>query len=345
MNHRIFYYSGGGLGWEPIRRMVDIGLHLFDAELIDISGTQDSVLSRVRSTLIRAPTGEGGGDIFIARRPHELKNLISHPEFHQRRMFRAIWIIDSCFTEEWPKPTKRLLDNFDFVGYTQYADAEFYQTLCRDRAVHLGWGTDALNMHKVDEARKIDVLRVGRQPAQWDNDVRTEEACNAISLKFHGRPPALPDSRTSYDELLAKWYSATKVVIAHSNLASPVAYGHKSKEYITARWADALACGAVVAGVQPTKDIKLVNWPGALICFDRIDLNENLLYLAEALKNWNVDIARHNKLEALRRLDWRWRFDTLSNFFSLKPSALTVELDDLRSLITFEEGHLNTCYS
>ena len=333
MAHRIFYNSDGGIGWEPIKHMIGIGLRVFNAQFIDLSKSKPSFASRLRTTLIHPPIGGEGGDIFIARRPHDLQYYVSHPSFLDKRKFRAIWIIDSCFTEEWMKPTRRLLSHFDLVGYTRFRDSDFYSHLCGNRAVYLGWGTDALRISAISSKRNIDILRVGRQPKQWDDDDQTAQACGALSLTFQGRPPMVDDYRKSYNDLIANWYSQSKVVIAHSNIASPVSYGHASKEYITARWTDSLACGASIAGVQPLQDIDLVNWDGALIHFDQIDLEENLLQISEFLQNWTAKNAETNKLEALRRLDWRWRFDLIARRLECGTQILDHELSSLQSTI------------
>jgi hypothetical protein len=333
MAHRILYYSDGGIGWEPIKHMIGIGLRVLNAQFVDLSKSQPSLASRLRSTLIHPPIGGEGGDIFIARRPHDLQYYFSHPSFLDKRKFRAIWIIDSCFTEEWMKPTRRLLSHFDLVGYTQYRDSDFYSHLCGNRAVYLGWGTDALRINSISGERSIDILRVGRQPKEWDDDDQTARACEEVSLTFQGRPPIVDDHRKSYDDLVANWYSRSKIVIAHSNIVSPVFYGHVSKEYITARWADSLACGAIVAGVQPLQDIDLVNWNGALIHFDHIELKKNLIQISEFLQSWTIKTAENNKLEALRRLDWRWRFDVIARHLECGSQILSNELDSLQSTI------------
>jgi len=333
MAHRILYYSDGGIGWEPIKHMIGIGSRVFNAQSIDLSKSQPSFASRLRSTLFHPSVGGEGGDIFIARRPHDLQYYFGHPSYLDKREFRAIWIIDSCFTEEWMKPTKRLLSYFDLVAYTQYRDSDFYSHLCGNRAVYLGWGTDALRISAISSERNIDILRVGRQPKEWDDDDQTAQACEELSLTFQGRPPIVDDHRKSYDDLIANWYSQSKVVIAHSNIVSPVFYGHVSKEYITARWADSLACGAIVAGVQPLQDIDLVNWDGALIHFDHVGLKENLQQISEFLQNWTPKTAEKNKLEALRRLDWRWRFDIIARRLECETQILDHELSSLQSII------------
>ena len=102
--------------------------------------------------------------------------------------------------------------------------------------------------------RPVDLLRVGRQPDAWDDDQRSDAACRLAGLRFAGRPPFFPenfkDSSAGHRDLCAR-YARAKFVLAHSNIVAPASYTHPSKEYISARWTDALAAGSVVAGIPP----------------------------------------------------------------------------------------------
>lgn len=333
MNNRIFYHTSNSLGWDPVTRLVGIGQRVLNAQLIDLAGSKLSLVRRLRVTTTRPLLGGTGGDLFIARRPHELIHIFGHPAFLERRAFRALWLIDSCFTDELLKPIRRLLANFDLVGFTQFEDSEYYRSLCGDRALHLGWGSDVLSLYEKRIDRTVDLLRVGRQPSEWDDDNRTSNACELLSIKFHGRPPDSNNPLHSYQDLMENWYCRSKIVVAHSNLAEPVSYGHPTKEYITARWTDSLACGAMVAGVQPNRDTQLIKWPGALIDFERIHLKENLAQIRQALSEWVPDVANRNRLQALRKLDWRWRFKELAYRLGIESSALENEIMKIQNLL------------
>jgi hypothetical protein len=75
-----------------------------------------------------------------------------------------------------------------------------------------------------------------------------------------------------------EYYRRARFVVAFSNLAAPAKYTHPTKAYFTGRWTDALANGAVVAGIHPVEDAGVGDllWDGALLSFDRIDLAENI---------------------------------------------------------------------
>jgi hypothetical protein len=178
--------------------------------------------------------------------------------------------------------------------------------------------------------RDSDVLRIGRQPPEWEDDTATAAAAEAIGVRFHGRPPL----GTSYRDLMA-FYRRSRFVVAFSNLVAPAPHTHPTKAYFTGRWTDALANGASVAGIHPIEDKGVADlmWEGALLPLGRIDLVENLADIARAAQAWTPEVARHNHLMALRRLDWRWRLRDVAAWLGLAAPALEREIDRLAGRI------------
>ncbi|MEM9100379.1 MAG: hypothetical protein AAGC79_17870 [Pseudomonadota bacterium] len=84
--------------------------------------------------------------------------------FAKSRKFRAIWLIDSLWTEMLPKGSLR---RFDLICYTQAFERDFYETRFGERALLMSIGTDALDLGRLGTERTIDLLRVGRQPSAW----------------------------------------------------------------------------------------------------------------------------------------------------------------------------------
>ncbi len=257
---------------------------------------------------------------------------MSLPEFDLKFRHRAVWIIDSFWTEMCPPP--RLLRHFDLVAYTQKGDAAFYEKQTRDRSVFLGWGSDVLRFGSDEGTRDVDVMRVGRQPEAWEDDEQTKRVCARQGLQFHGRPPYGTGPGNQYESLMS-FYARSKYVVAHSNLAAPMTYTHPTKEYITGRWTDALASGATVAGVPPRSDMSLneLLWPGALLEFDTVDLTQNIQDLKAATANWSAENARHNHLKALQNLDWRWRLKKLAERMEFCSPVLDDEIHHLNNRI------------
>ncbi|NPD14446.1 hypothetical protein HOY34_04435 [Xinfangfangia sp. D13-10-4-6] len=330
---RLFCFRNADAGWMPVNHLIDMTARLLEAEICDLSQIQPGVLQRVGATLLAPPRGGSGGDIFLLRSPQELIRALAHPLWRDRRRFRAVWIIDSFWTETFPRPAKHLLSRFDLVACTRAGDLPDYEALAPGRAICLGWGADVLDMGSAAAERPLDILRVGRQPPEWDDDARIAAACAARGLRFHGRPPFPVSVQTQQRELMRDWYARAKFIIAHSNLAAPAPYTHRGRAYITARWTDALACGASVAGRQPEGDMALIDWPGATLETGVIDPEKNLDQIAEAVSAWTPEVAQRNHQMALERLDWRWRVLDLATRLDLHPAALDVDLDRLRQAL------------
>jgi hypothetical protein len=295
-----------------------------------------SRLLLARMMALPSRRGREGWALYIAKSPAVINNCLAMPNFGKSRQFRALWIIDSFLTEA--PPSARLFSHFDLIIYTQKGEAAHYERLAPGRTLFLGWGTDALDMGSASGARDIDVLRVGRQPEAWDDDARSAERCARAGLFFHGRPafaPEDPADPAAGQRALMSHYARAKFTIAHSNLAAPSHYTHPTKEYITGRWTDALAAGATVAGVQPWGDASTEDllWPGATLDFDRIDLKANVEALREAVAAWTPEDARRNHREALRRLDWRWRFKALAERMEISAPLLDAEIARLEAAI------------
>ncbi|VDC30834.1 hypothetical protein [Pseudogemmobacter humi] len=335
---RIFYHRNAEPGWAPVTHLAALASRLLQAESVDLAGAGLGWSVRLRATLLAPPSGGKGGDIFLLRSPAELAEVFAHPAFRERRAWRALWIIDSFWTEMLLRPVRHMLSRFDLVACTRAGDLPEYRALCGERAVFLGWGADVLELGGSGAERPWDVLRIGRQPEEWDDDARTAAACAARGLSFHGRPPfpAQPEGRQQ--DLMRNWYGRAKFVIAHSNLAAPAGYTHPAKEYLTARWTDAIACGATVAGCQPHSDLGLLDWPEAVLETGPIGLEDNLDRIAAAVAAWTPERARRNHAGALKRLDWRWRIAGLAERLDCGGPVLAAEMARLRAALAAVDG-------
>ncbi|MBV9385751.1 MAG: glycosyltransferase family 1 protein [Chroococcidiopsidaceae cyanobacterium CP_BM_ER_R8_30] len=214
-----------------------------------------------------------------------------------------------------------------------------WMQLMKTPTTWLPWGTDVLRLGGKEPERIWDLTRVGRQPPEWDDDLVTEQACLKRNLRFHGRPIEFVDSASRNQETLMKLYRQTKFMLAFSNTANPTNYTHPSREYITARWVDALACGAVVAGIPPKEpSIDSLLWSGATLDTGTIQREDGLRVITQAVHTWRTEQAERNYRQALERLDWRWRFATIADFFKESPQRLNDELQLLHQKI--EQEHI-----
>ncbi len=338
----VTYFADRPNGWTPIELMIDLCARCFGAQQTRIA-PRPRISAARKLGLMLAPVARGDeqAELYVARFPRDIVKFIDAEGFRRPGRRRVLWIVDS-YLRDWLPPAP-VLRKFDVIGFTQHADQEFYRDLTGERALWLGWGTDALDSGSPAAERRVDVMRVGRQSEGWDDDAATAAACAAQGLSFAGRPPGLPgNDAEAHRALLRDHYRSTRFLLASSNLAGPPNYTSLEREYITARWTDALGCGAVVAGVPPRSDLALIDWPGALLDFGEIDFAANLAQLREAADAWTPDVARRNHLEALRRLDWRWRFKAIADKLGLVSPGLEAELDRLRARIEEVEAGLST---
>jgi hypothetical protein len=203
----------------------------------------------------------------------------------------------------------------------------------------LPWGSDVLGLGSCSTIRPWDVMRVGRQPDQWEDDASNEEAARTFGIAYHPRPHGHESWQENQTAIMTACGSA-KFVLAFSNTAHRSTYTHPSRQYLTARWTDALASGAVVAGIPPREpSIDEMLWTGATLDLKTLDRHKGLSTIVEALGAWEPALVRTNHLMALQRLDWRWRFAEILRLAALSSTPLETELGNLRQQI--EKVRLN----
>jgi hypothetical protein len=324
----VLYTHEASPGWAPITHMARLAAESFGGKSLAFDSDYPARLRRLLDLRARKQGTSDAGLCAILRAPSEMLLLRRSEYFRKAYAFVAIWIIDSFRHEHLPP--RRAFADLDFVGYMRPNDETVYRRMAGRRAHLLGWGSDVLRYGSERGDRGIDVLRVGRQPPEWDDDLATTNACKDFGLAFRGRPPLQTDPAKN-QLCVMEAMSHARFVIAHSNVSAPSYYTHPTAEYLTARWTDALACGATVAGSQPNSDRSMtaILWPGATLHFDRIDLRHNLQALQAAKLEWTPGIARRNYLNALRRLDWRWRFKKIADQFGISFERLDAELGQL----------------
>ena len=118
------------------------------------------------------------------------------------------------------------------------------------------------------------------------------------------------DDPTGNQTALMQSLASAKFALAFSTRGQPrVVHPPEAREYLTGRWTDSLASGAVVAGIAPrcaAADELL--WPGATLELASTDLAAGVQELAEAVRRWTRRSPAESHRRALERLDWRWRF-------------------------------------
>jgi hypothetical protein len=242
------------------------------------------------------------------------------------------WVFDSFWINRIPQWV-RASHIFDHVFVTEREDLNTWRQMLRAPVDWLPWGSDVLNLGSANPVRRLDLLRFGRQPKEWVDDLANERLCQSSGINFHGRPPSFSDP-TDNERGLMGMLSETKFSLAFSNLMSPEGHTHPEREYITGRWTDSLASGATVAGVPPrSESVQSLLWPEALLDIGTVNRTEGLKVIASAVREWTPERSQRNYVRSLENLDWRWRFKTLTEALYTRSSELDAELARLQNII------------
>ncbi|WP_299832295.1 hypothetical protein [uncultured Roseobacter sp.] len=325
-------------GWYPIDRLAALAADLMGGEARSILAHQPSALEKLTSLMRRPKGNDDKGLLVIARGPHDLHASLLPPELMRHYGFMIAWVIDGFRHEDIPAGWR--MGPYDLLAVTRPNDEEIYRRISGKPVIVLNWGTDALGLGSAATDRTVDVLRLGRQPPAWDDDDRSARVCADHGLSFSGRPPIFDNPLENHAALM-RCIGQVRYVIAHSNLAAPAHYTHPTQDYITARWTDALAAGAVVAGIPPDQDRSVdLLWPEALLTFDTIDLTANVQRLVQARANWTDRIPLLNHRMALARLDWRWRLKALVDQLGIDAPKLTGEMSRIAARLEALDAQL-----
>lgn len=326
-------------GWDPVTHMVRLAGRLLGVDPLVLSPRQihPSPIRKLSSALPRRRGSESC--LIICPNPSALWSLLAVDGWRRRFDVVAAWVIDS-FWVEWLPWMVRNGGPIDSFFVTNEEELEIWEARTRRPCHWLPWGTDALDLGFLDAERDVDLLRVGRQPPAWTVDEETGLACRKAGLSFAGRPPG-SDDPTENERMLMRRFGGARFTLAFSNRVNPTNYTHPTREYVTARWVDALASGASVAGVHPkTETVRDLLWPEGLLEIDPGDRDAGIATLVEAARRWKPADADRNHLLALERLDWRWRLEKLATALGGTYPVLDAELERLRARIRERHARL-----
>lgn len=306
--------------------MVILAAELFEAELVILNYKKPSFSNKLEAIFMRRQKQRAGESLLlICPSPECLLALINIKGWRNRFKYTSAWVIDSFWLEWIPRPMRSSL-LFDRFFVTTEEDIDWWSQLTKTPTAWLPWGADVLRLGGKDPERVWDLTRIGRQPSGWDNDANTERLCSERNFRFHGRP-AFYDDPIENQKTLTSLYRQTKFSLAFSNTANPTKYTHPTREYLTARWVDALACGATLAGIPPNEpSINKLLWDGATLNLGTTRVEEGMQILSEAVSAWKPESAERNYCQALARLDWRWRFKTIADLADEPCKRLDDEL-------------------
>lgn len=321
---RVIYTDPGGRGWATVELLARLLAQVIDAELV----TMDT---RPRIDRVRRATGgmprrrSSGTCVVIAPQPAHLGSLLT-ADYLLRGYDRVVgWVIDSFLDDRIPRMAKHR-GHYDELFIT---DVELVDTWSERTGVDTRWlpfGSNVLDQPELPRHRPLDLLRVGRQPVEWDDNGLTASAAARHGIVFDAGPPLDPDPQRNQAALVSAM-RGTKLTLSFTNLVSPAVYTHPTRDYVTGRWTDALASGAAVAGIPPRCEAgQRMLMEDGLVRLPTTNLDAGLEVVAEAVAAWTPERSDAIHLQALRTLDWRLRFAELAAATDLSSSGLDDEL-------------------
>ena len=316
--------------------MIQLAAELFDARVVPVDNRQPSSFAKALSFLQRRSSGQTAGEpcLLVCTGPSDLTKILNVRDWRKQFGPVGAWVIDSFWTEHIPTKVP-LAKMFDMFYVTSLEDIDTWRRLSGVPTTWLPWGADVLRLGSSDAHRNWDITRVGRQPPEWEEDQPASEAAAQVGIKYRARPASNGLNTLQNQRLMMDVYADTKYVLAFSNAVNPEPYTHPTREYLTGRWVDGLAGGAILAGVPPKGEgVEQLLWKGATLDFGTVRLDEGLRSLSVALPEWTPQIALKNYAMALRKLDWRWRFKVLADGYGLSPVLLGNELRLLQDRIS-----------
>lgn len=338
---RVDIYSAvpDDIGWHPIHRMIELMSTYIDAEVrsVDLHAS----LSRLTKVMALLPRRRSSADcaVVIANDPGQLLALAQPTHF--RRQYRRIigWVIDSFWDDRIPLSVRHR-NFYDVIFVTDPQDVRSWTESGVKGVECLPWGSDVLSlMNRQQQARTVDLQRVGRQPAAWDDDDQMSTLAISEGLTYRGRtfrPGTQPTPDEAWIDLDQALWSA-KAVLAFSVRDAPARYTHPTKDYLTGRWTDALAHGCVVMGSRPRSDAaEDLLWDEATIELDPRDPASGLNSALTLLAGWTPQIARDIQIRALQQLDWRHRFAEVFRALGVDSPELRRDLDTIGALVADE---------
>jgi hypothetical protein len=335
MRSVVVFGKGTQAGWSPIALFSDLASRCFDAELqLDpVPGNHLKGLLMLAGR--RRSQSAGELCLVVAASSHALGDILNVPGWFSR--FRTVvgYVTDPYWTHDIPLVVKRNRI-YDHIFLSCEEDVPEWQRQVGTRISCLPWGCDALDYGSFNSLRPWDIVRVGRQPQEWDDDEINSSVAQSLNLSYHPRPTGSSSVSdwAANQAMVMKAYSSAKFLIAFSNIVHSSEHTHPSREYITGRWTDALACGSVVAGIPPrAPSIDTLLWPEATLDLKTTRLHEGMALLREAVSSWSPDQSKINHLRSLERLDWRWRLSTIARTVGVKSGWLESELHRLQSRI------------
>jgi hypothetical protein len=327
-------------GWSPIHHVVDLASRILEARVVRATKDEPSLATKLSAIARSRRKRCDGGEtcLLICQGPADLVKVLNVENWHSRFGMMAAWIIDSFWLDHIPFFT-HFSSPFDHFFITSFEDIPHWQRITGVPTTWLPWGTDALDLGSAAAERPWDILRLGRQPQEWGDDLSNMAAARSLNLSYQGRIPGDTLTALENQRLVMHLYGSAKYLIAFSNAVNPGSQTHPTREYLTGRWVDALGGGAIVAGIAPkSTDADSLLWESATLDLGNLHRQPGLEIIAEAVRSWTPAAAMRNHSMALKNLDWRWRLQTIADTLSAETPTLRGEMARLSARIEALHG-------
>ncbi|MGA4670206.1 hypothetical protein ACPCG0_10505 [Propionibacteriaceae bacterium Y1923] len=318
-------------GWGPVTALAHLVARLWEAQLVEVHPTKDYSLPRKLASMLPRLRGRRGPLLVIAAHPGDLLALADARVLLGRFDQVGAWVIDSFWDERIPR-FARERRTIDRVWVTDAELVERYATAMRVPVGWAPWGSDALGWPG-SSARDVDVLRLGRQPAAWNDNEANRALFAERGLSYQGSFPGSQTDGLANQREVIRQLSRAKVVLASSNLASPADYTHRTRDYITARFTDAVTCGVRIAGQFPQVRAASLIPEAARVEVDVSTREAGIEAIAAAVGGWTESASLSLHAHALAALDWRHRVREISEELGVETPTLTQELSQLNAAI------------
>lgn len=314
-------HSSGG--WGPVTALGELAGQVFGTTTRFIHPQREYGRLRKAASLMPRPSFRDRALLLIAAHPGDLLSLTSPAAALGGFDRVGVWIIDSFWDERIPLFARKTRA-IDHVWITDGELVDRYRSAMRIPCEWLPWGTDALAAQPIPD-KSVDVLRLGRQPNAWEDDDLNRAAVQSVGLSYQGRFPMSPRGSKSYREVLDQLRRA-KVVLGSSSLDSPTDYRHPTRDYISARFTDAVACGARIAGSRPQCMAADELPEEAWVPIDIRSRSRGAAELREAILQHDPQRSARLAKHALQRLDWRHRLRKIADGLKVSAPELDAQL-------------------
>src|SRR5258708_28095021 len=169
--------------------MVAIAGNLFDCDVVAAEPSGLSKTTKILSVL-RQRIRNGAGDeicLLVCKGPTDLLAVLNVENWRKRFRYLAAWIIDSFWLDHIPMLIRRR-NPFDHIFVTSLEDVDRWREITGVATTWLPWGTDALRLGQGGTHRDWDLMRVGRQPSEWEDDLDAALAAESLGIRYRGRP-------------------------------------------------------------------------------------------------------------------------------------------------------------